>query len=274
MERMMNMSLNKYVRVYLTQWSEMKSFTLEFIMKIINYPVQVIILFFIWSFIYSQANQARLASISLSGILTYFIVQKMMAIALASADVSLTVQQDITGESESSLIIYICRPLGYSWYLLSRVLAPATLHLGIGIALLAVVSWSFPNIVLVTWTPVQVVIFLIMVMFSFVIAFHIYLLIGYCTFWLGEAPRWYYYSLEAIVGGTLIPLSFFPQPFYQLLTFLPTAFIYYYPVAVLIGFEQLTLPLMGAFIFWMIFLMLASKLAWNQGLKRFDAQGG
>ncbi len=267
-------SSRKYIQVFLMEWSEMKSFTLEFLMKLINYPLQVIIMFFIWSLIYTHSPQEQIESVPFTVVISYFVIQKMMAMAFTNTDVSLLVQQDITGESESTLIIFICRPLDYAWYLLSKVLAPTCLQLGLGIGLLVLVSLAFPHLSPIPIDLFQFVIFIILIAFALVIAFYIHLLIGYCTFWIGEAPRWYYYLLEAIIAGTLIPLSFFPPSVYQVLIMLPTAYIYYHPAALLVGLEPLTLPIIASFILWAVILIAISKFVWNLGLKRFDAQGG
>ncbi len=243
-------------------------------MKLLNYPLQVIILYLVWSFIYSQAEATEIASFSLETLLLYFILQKMMSITLSSADVSLSVERDITGESDTSLVIYICRPLNYSLYQLARSFAPASLQVMLSFTILLGVSLVFPPLSFITLNVRRLALFFVMMLISFVITFFIHLIIGYCTFWLGEAPRWYYYSLEALTAGALIPLNLFPLPIYQLLMLLPMAQVYYFPIAVFLDVEKLTISSLSLFLAWPIILFFIAHLMWIKGLKRFDAQGG
>ncbi len=80
-------------------------------------------------------------------------------------------------------------------------------------------------------------------------------------------------ALLDLLGGVLLPLSFYPDWAQQLLTWLPFQAVVYAPVSVYLG--KLDLPqVMAMQVLWVIALYLISRWVWRRAAFRLTVQGG
>lgn len=119
--------------------------------------------------------------------------------------------------------------------------------------------------------------FILAGMGAWLITFHIHYCVGLLAFWMEgvlslESLAWY---LGSILGGGTIPIDLFPAPVRDILTWLPFASAFDFPVQILLGKIGVDLILLGFAkqIAWVVLLTLLRRQMWHAGLKRFSAMG-
>lgn len=123
----------------------------------------------------------------------------------------------------------------------------------------------------------QVFLFLVSLLLSFVVAFVFNLFIGSLSFWTPEANHLQNVMshILRVFSGVLIPISFFTGVARTVLILSPFPVLAYLPSIVLqrkeITSEMWTI--IGASVFWTMVLLPASFWFWRKGVKRYEAIG-
>lgn len=120
--------------------------------------------------------------------------------------------------------------------------------------------------------------FLVLLIFSAIIQFLIYCLLGITVFWTEESSNLLdlWNQVGGFLSGTYFPLSFLPEPFYNLVSMLPFKYIIYYPIDIYLRNEGISLDILraiGVDIVWIFILLLLLNYVWKKGLKKYTAYG-
>lgn len=125
------------------------------------------------------------------------------------------------------------------------------------------------------WTILAFVASLLM---AFLMGFLLESLIGMISFWFLEVSSllFIYMMINYFLSGHMIPLDFLPQPIFRVVQYLPFQYLAYFPPAIMLGryshaelARELTIELV-----WIIGLLLANRIAFARGVKRYGAFGG
>lgn len=179
--------------------------------------------------------------------------------------------------SKGDIAVFLLRPLRYPLYLLATecgnllfrlvaVVLPIVLSVGYGYGLLPPASATHALLFLPFW------------LLSFLLLFLLSLLFGLSAFWLMTAfsLEWTLQALITLLGGTFIPLWFFPEPFGAAVGWLPFAWIGFYPAAVWLGTLEVGPALLhlAAGVGWAVLLALAAGVLWRRAARQITVQGG
>jgi ABC-2 type transport system permease protein len=78
-----------------------------------------------------------------------------------------------------------------------------------------------------------------------------------------------------VVGGAIIPLSFFPQILEKIFMLLPFPFLIYIPMKIYLG--KIALEQVGLELFkeggWIVGLAMLNLILWKRGVKQYVAMG-
>lgn len=115
------------------------------------------------------------------------------------------------------------------------------------------------------------------IVFGFVFHYVLDLALSFSAFWVDDVWAFWHVKniLFAVLGGVSFPLDFVTGPLHALLTILPFQYLYYVPVAYLMG-KRPTYDITGDMILLMIWVTVAVILAvvlWRFGLKKYGAYG-
>lgn len=136
-----------------------------------------------------------------------------------------------------------------------------------------------------TFAPVQLsfanlILIILMIPVSFLLNFILGALVGCIAFYVKDRRDYegYRSSYEAIIfaiTGVAIPLYKFPFWLFEILEFLPTAWIIHHPMQIYLGKynqNQTILVFMGGIV-WCIVLYILAKIVFKLGLKRNESVG-
>ena len=140
-----------------------------------------------------------------------------------------------------------------------------------------VIGYYFFNLSLPA-DAVTSVLFILSVILSFLVFFHISFLLGTLTVVTLDirSISWAYYSMVSFFSGQVVPLWLFPDLLRKISELLPFQAIYAIPMSIYIKriSGSSALQGLGLQVLWTIVLVFLSRWAWTQVHKRLTVQGG
>lgn len=234
--------------------------------------VQVFARVAIWLAVY--AGVTAVDGISISDMITYALLG---GVVMGATRYDRIVRHVGNALKTGDVAVWLLKPVHYPLYLLA-IEAGASAYT----FLLAVV----PTIVIVALTygmqpPASAFHGLMFVGFcalSFMIHFLCAAIFGVLAFWLMTvfSLEWLLQSLISLLSGLLIPFWFFPEPFGNIASHQPLAWLVYYPSAVWLGRLDTvqTLLYFGFGLAWLGLLAALLALLWHRASSRITVQGG
>jgi len=264
--------LRKYLTTVQIQWSALRMYAANLAAYLLVLPVVLAVIWVAWRTIYGPQDQ--LGGLSLGEMVNYyFAVSVVTQVVMTSGPVMALCWQAI---NRGQLTIYLCRPIDYQWYLLATRLGPSLFNLATGLVVLV----GGATLLGLPWAagPGALALMVVSCLLGVVIMFAWWFLLGGLSFWFYRlsALRDIVWVLIAALSGQLIPVSLLPPLARTIGEALPFRCLYDIPVMIYLGKvappDQLAaLYTQGA---WAVGLILAGRLLWARGLRRYEAQGG
>ena len=95
------------------------------------------------------------------------------------------------------------------------------------------------------------------------------------TFWYRESYAFVVFkeTLWWMLSGALIPLDLFPSALKNIFEFLPSSYVVFYPVKLLMESAHHPLRILAATAVWTVVMMGVSVWMWNKGVRKYQAYG-
>lgn len=101
-------------------------------------------------------------------------------------------------------------------------------------------------------------------------------IIGTAAFWVTEV--WPMAEMNdmllQLMGGMLAPIALLPPVFQSISSFLPFRYIFYEPIAIVLGKTTEPLPVLARQFGYVAILFIMYKLLWRAGIKKYEGIGG
>jgi len=238
----------------------------------LNAAVSMYFLFYFWRSLYG--NVEKVAEISLSAMITYALMSRVIAVFIESWWVDSYIERKLqTGD----IIIDLIRPCSFYGRLLAETLGSSISKIALNILpSLAMVFLLFR----IQFPPhlLTMGLFLFSVMISYIVLFSIDFLTGMIGFWTLEVGNFKYlrWVVIKLLSGSFVPLWFFPGIIQVVLRNLPFAAIYHLPLSIYIGriSGSELFPALAGQIVWAIVLVCVSLLVLGLGRRKVVIQGG
>jgi len=232
---------------------------------------------FLWGAIFTVAadnEKTELENYSLNKMVAYFLLV-MIARAFSS------MPGLATGIAESirngSVRKYLLQPVDMLDYLFWHRIAHKLVYYAVATGPFALVFWLCRSYLPGWPSGVVMTAFVISLLFGFVIGFLIESLIGLIAFWFLEVSSliFIYMMLNYFLSGHMIPLEWI-DGWFPWVHYLPLKYLAYFPAAVLLGLiPESDLPgELGVQATWIVVLLIANRLAFHYGVRRYGAFGG
>jgi len=131
-------------------------------------------------------------------------------------------------------------------------------------------GWPDNGLTIVAW--------IISLLLAFLVGFLLESLIGLVAFWFLEVSSlvFIYMMINYFLSGHMIPLDWLPSPLSEWVQYLPFKYLAYFPAAIMLGKipdGQLVTELLIE-LCWIAALLLANRVAFARGVRRYGAFGG
>lgn len=263
--------MNAYVDFIRIRFLTMLAYRVNYYSGIIIYAINIGAYYFLWKAIYG--TQETLAGFTLAQMTTYVAVS-WMARSFYFNNLDREIANDIR---DGSVAIQLIRPYSYLFVKMMQ---------GFGEGLFRMLLFMVPGMIIVCLVfpvklptdPMTWIIYLVMLLFSFLINSQINILTGLFAFFVenNDGMMRMKRVLVDLFSGVLIPIAFFPGWLESVMKWLPFQAITYLPSAVFTGRTPLNQAygVMGLQVAWFAILLIPIWLVWRAALQRLFVQGG
>ena len=218
-------------------------------------------------------NQSSVAGFSLSSMITYYFLT--LVISRLNSYTAFWLSDIIR---EGRLSAFLLQPINFLAYLLTRVMSRKFITFIISLPLILFVTWLLKDYLILPVSGFYFLAFLLNFLFSLFLFAFLGFILGLVSLWITQIGSlvYFYYTLLSFLGGSFLPLSFFPETFSKVLTFLPFNYLYYFPILVWLGKVSPLETYRGLSIsfIWLMILYFIYKSLWSAGLRRWESYGG
>ncbi|MDY3947082.1 MAG: ABC-2 family transporter protein [Ezakiella sp.] len=257
--------MNKYLRVLAMGIKDRKAFRSNYYLGFISIPIQILIVYYFWK--YANINN-DLAVFSLNSITLYFIAINLLELSYIPAMyICYEVWESI---NNGGFITWLARPVDYIALKFFEKFGVFILNLIPSIIiynLIAIVMFKIEFIILVYG--------LLSSILGFILLFLLQMLLGLCSFWLKKTLtlRDLVFEIFELLGGSMIPVDYFPNIIKTVSIYSPFAYIYYAPAKILSGVQTDNSKILLLQIFWIAILTIICKVILKLGMHKVS-QGG
>lgn len=265
------LSLNKYWAVTKITFANRMTYRVDLFSEILFMTFMFSILFFLHRATASVTPTSSVEALSL--VQTMWIIFLTILVAGdRGRDVLKIVNEDIL----SGQIAYqLNRPYSYTIFHFAQNIGtklPTILFGGLLTSLYIYYLVGLPDISILT-----LLLGLLMACIGMVIGFLMRFGIGLGTFWIGNvAPiGWIYIQVMIVAGGLNIPPALFPGAIRKIILALPFPHVMYGAARVMVGCPQAEILFyVGMQLFWLVMLLLITRLLFKRGVQHVTICGG
>jgi ABC-2 type transport system permease protein len=173
---------------------------------------------------------------------------------------------------------YLIQPVDLTGFLFLMRVAHKFVYYGVAIGPFALVFYLCRSY-FSGWPPADVMAaYLVSLVLAFMLGFFLEATIGMIGFWFLEVSSllFVYMLFNFFFSGHMFPLDMLPQPWKTIVQVIPLQYLAYFPAAVFLG------KISGAALWtgvaiqtaWVVFFIVASRVAYWRGVKRYSGFGG
>jgi ABC-2 type transport system permease protein len=263
------LNFEPYVEFAKKAFAREATYRMEVLTEVGSLVLRVYLLRSLWTALYAQ--NAMPLNLPLHSMITYATVALLMSLIL-EVDGTRLIREKLR---EGTIATDLMKPISVPFYFFADGVGQTLLH-----AVLVVPSLLFALLLvhIDVPQPATLVVFAAAFLLGYCVNFFINFLMNSVAFWTLETfaiqliVRW----ISDLLSGQIIPLTFFPGVFGQLLFALPFAAVYSTPLLIYVGVippSQWPLAL-GVQALWLVLFSGLSALVWRAAARRVIIQGG
>ncbi|KKT65966.1 MAG: hypothetical protein UW60_C0012G0052 [Candidatus Woesebacteria bacterium GW2011_GWA2_44_33] len=268
------MSLKKYISIFKISFAQEFAYRLNFIMWRVRNVMQILLLFFLWTTVFSDPTRV-IFGYDRAKILTYvFGILVVKALVLSARAV------EVPGEiSRGDIINLLLKPVNFFKYWLTRDLSSKALNFIFSAGEIVILFLILkPEIYLQTDLLLLTGFFLSLIL-AILAFFALLMITSFVPFWSPESGWGAQFLMVVIVteflSGGLFPLDILPGAVQKILYLTPFPYLIFFPIQVYLGKITGDALIGGVLIasFWVTLLWLVMGWVWRQGLLVYRAEG-
>ena len=243
----------------------------HFYVTLITSPLQLVIYYFLWDAIFNYSGKDIIQGFTFEGIIAYYALNMIVGFFTWSG-VDEWLEQAVR---QGNLLNQLLKPFKVIYFYFFNIL---------GINSLGIILEMVPFFLIIIFVfGVKVaplfyfIFFLISIILALVLTFLISYLVGMTAFWFKRIGgiRRVKRALLVFLSGGMIPLTFFPETFQKVFSFLPFQYIRFVPINIYLETYSYmkTLTLIGVQIIWILILYLIAELIWYKAFRKFAGAG-
>ncbi len=223
----------------------------------------------LWSVTYEGAGEAVIGGYRYHELIWYLIFSESLTMAMPKLHV--TVEEEVKSGGIGYLL---CRPVSYVGYRYAEFAGEFVVRLVSNLLVggaLGVFLFGLPDF---GWGWLG---FLPVLIGGATLNFMIRMLLALCAFWVEEIQGlvFVYDKLLFTIGGMLLPLELFAEPFRTICRFLPFQTMIYYPVKSAIQFDAMRMVhMLGIQALWIGGFGALLYAVYRKGVRRLNVNGG
>ncbi len=235
----------------------------EFANTIISFLVLIVL----------YGSQESVKGYTLAEMITYITGVGVIG-ALSRAWISDQLERDV---HRGRLSTYLLKPISYVRLQLVRDLARKQISSWISVFTYLLVILFVRQYFIINTDVLRLFVCFVSIACVVLLRFFLLFIVGLSSFWLVRigGVQFSFDTFLRIMSGSMIPLEFFPPALETLAHSLPFAYMQYFSMQIYL--EKIStleaLKGIGVQVFWIVVLILLSKILWQKALKRYESVG-
>jgi len=227
-----------------------------------------VIMFYLFFSIYAQGQ--KMGNYSLTNLVVYFALTKLITVTLLYDNFGFTVRDEIM---EGRIVEYLVKPIGYMTKSFALKMGNIIFRLLPFIVFFAPL-YFFSGL---SADLAEVLYFSAFFLIGSLISFFVFYIVGIASFFLGEIVGFNFLFLNIIYffSGSAIPIDLFSPGIQSVINFFPFRLIGFIPVSIITGnYDLSSAPgdIISGMI-WILLFYLLAKVLFASGIKRLEAYG-
>ncbi len=174
---------------------------------------------------------------------------------------------------------YLIQPVDMLGFLLLTRIAHKIAYYSVALLPFALVFYLCRGFFVDGWPDsTTLLIFLATLFMAFLLGFFLEATLGLIGFWFLEVTSllFIYMLLSFFLSGHMFPLDMLPEPWLSIVNLMPLKYLAFFPAAVFLGKVQGAELVQGLMIQagWVVFFIIAARVAFARGVKRYSGFGG
>ncbi|UCF92198.1 MAG: ABC-2 family transporter protein [Desulfobacterales bacterium] len=255
-------------------WIERMAYRMNFLLEVVSGIVSSLIVVFLWLAIYRSAGRELIGGYTVAEMVTYLLGGGLINTFILSTAENPETSQSIQDGTLSGLLIQPLSPYAV-WF--ARDFGNKAFFLVLGLASYVIVVFFFRDYLVLSSGSRYRLVFLISILAAAVLQFLLFEALSLLSFWVENTYgiRFTLRVIMEVVGGAIIPLSFFPSSLQTVFSFLPFPYVVYLPMRIFlgkIGPDQIVAEFVKE-AGWIAALALLNLYIWKKGIRQYLAMG-
>ncbi len=255
-------------------WLERMAYRVNFFMQVLSGVLSSLIVIFLWVAIYRSAGREVIGGYSIGEMITYLLGGGLINTFVLTTAENQETSQNIQDGSLSFLFLQPISPYGI-WFM--RDLGSKAFYFLLGMASYTVVFFFFREYLIFSPSAGFFILFLISIVLAALLQFLFFEALSLLSFWIENTYgiRFTMRVIMEVLGGALIPLSFFPIIVQKAFLLLPFQFLIYFPMRIYlskISQPQMVVEFLKEGI-WIVGLAFLNWAIWKRGVRQYVAMG-
>jgi len=264
----------KLWHVFKLVWIERMAYRVNFLLEILSGIVSSLIIVFLWLAVYKSSGRLHMGGYSIQEMVTYLLGGGLINTFILTTAENPETSQSIQEGTLSNLLIKPLSPYGI-WFV--RDLGTKAFLFSVGLIGYAAVFFFFSEYVMLPKSSIICGLFILSLVLAALLQFLIFEALSLLAFWVENTYgiRFTMRVIMEVVGGAIIPLSFFPPIVQKIFMLFPFHYLIYLPMRIYlakIDASQLLVELVKE-CGWIAVLALINAVIWRKGIRQYVAMG-
>lgn len=245
------------------------------ISTIFTFAIQITVAYYLWRAIFVETGDPVIGGFTFRGMMLYYVLVALVGkFIFVPISFSGLFSEEIYTGSLNRFLVYPARYFTYKYAQAIGSVFPVVIQFALGVILLLLIVDLPPE---VSITPQSVLMAVVSLWFANLLGFLIFAPFELLAFWADNV-----WSLSVmmrmvliVLGGTMFPLTLFPEWAQEASRWLPFAYTFYYPVNTLMGRVGLAEWLIGigVAVAWCVIMGAVIRAFWRRGMLRYTGVG-
>jgi ABC-2 type transport system permease protein len=266
--------ISKLWTVFKLVWIDRMAYRVNFCLDILSGIVSSLIVVFLWLAIYKSSGRNLIGGYSLPEMVTYILGGGLINTFILTTAENHETSQTIQDGSLSGMLI---KPINPYWIWLVRDFGTKSFFLSLGLMGYVLVFLFFRAYLTFSMGLSALLLFILSIGLAALLQFLLFESLSLLSFWLENTSgiRFTMRVVMEVVGGAIIPLSFFPGVFQKIFEFMPFPYLIYLPMRIYlnkISPEQVFAEIIKEGL-WIFGLAIVNLEMWKKGIRQYVSMG-
>ncbi len=266
--------ISKLWVVFKLVWIDRMAYRVNFCLEILSGIVASLIVVFLWLAIYNSSGRNFIGGYSLPEMVTYILGGGLINTFILTTAENPETSQTIQDGSLSAMLI---KPISPYWIWLVRDFGSKSFLFSLGLLGYVLVFLFFREYLVFSMGLGAFLLFLIALGLAALLQFLLFEALSLLAFWIENTYgiRFTMRVIMEVVGGAIIPLSFFPGILQKIFGFLPFPYLIYLPMRIYlnkVALEQVSEEFIKEGL-WILGLAIVNLVVWKKGVRQYVSMG-